>query len=226
MTTEPNLTELCGGEGERLDGATDWATFFDAPVDGLLYMEIDAKLVAVSQAARLAEFVGRATGDHSFWIDAIRSVHLCLTSLMFEALEGSAGIGAMPEKLAGKHLQWLAADRASRADQPEERTISFPELVDAIQLQDRLEYGGAVRMSAEQQSALKWLNWVRGLIDHPKHTDWSIPVLDVADQFRTLTSLIPPIVDAAGHRFNGARRKEIDTALQSIINELAAHPGS
>jgi hypothetical protein len=197
---------------------TDWVAVLSAPDDGTPWLRIDAKLVAVDQAERFAEFCLRAKDDARLLIDAIRSIHLCITAVMFEALEGSAGVGAMTEKNAKATLEWLDGDMSKAP--PEERTLTFPELVEAIQNQERLEYGPAAKLTDEQKLALKRLNWTRGIIEHPKHTDWSIPVDDVLDQLKTAMSACEAMLDATGHRLNGKARGRIAEAFKAASATL------
>ena len=172
-----------------------------------------AEDIAVTQLQRMAEFKERSREDESFWMDYIRSAHLALTAVMVAALEGSAGVGAMTPKAAEKTLKWLDADDRHELEQPAEQTMFFPDLIAAIQQQGRLEYGDAIAFSEDQALHAKELNLMRGIIDHPKHTRWLVPLDNILKVTSLVTDVFEKIMNSAPHRFDKEARERVAYAL-------------
>ncbi len=175
-----------------------------------------AEDIAVTQLQRMAEFKERSRDDESFWMDYIRSAHLALTAVMVAALEGSAGVGAMTPKAAEKTLKWLDADDRHELEQPGEQTMFFPDLIAAIQERGRFEYGDAIVLSDDQALQAKELNWMRGIVDHPKHTRWFVPVENVLDATSLVIELFEKVMNSAPQRFDKEARKRVAQALVSM----------
>lgn len=149
------------------------------------YLRIDIETTCVQQLERCAEHIIAAHVDPNRLLDAVRCAHLSSLAAMIGALVGSAGVGAYPEKLAGKHIEYLRErDARPELTYPAERTLSFAEAVAAIQAAGRLEYGGPITLSAEESALAEELDTYRQLVDHPKPTTWSVPKDDVRDAVR------------------------------------------
>ncbi len=177
------------------------------------YIRIEAEDLVVAQLERLAEFRSRAQDDNSWWIDAIRSAHLCLTAAMVTALEGTAGIGAMRPKAAKKTLEWLNSHDRQTVPMPREETLSFLELLDSIQQPGRLDCGSVVSLDNETITRAKELNWFRELIDHPKFTRWSVPIQDVDDASALPFDLIEQLINCVPQRYEAGARDRVTVAL-------------
>ena len=176
----------------------------------------EAEDIAVTQLQRMAEFKERSREDESFWMDYIRSAHLALTAVMVAALEGSAGVGAMTPKAAEKTLRWLDADDRHELEQPTEQTMFFTDLIAAIQQQGRLEYSEAITLSDDQALHAKELNWMRGIIEHPKHTRWLVPIESISGATCLVCDLFEKIMNSAPHRFGKEAKERVAHALLSM----------
>ena len=175
------------------------------------YLRIDINSTCVQQLERCAEHVTACGSDPDRLLDAIRCAHLSALAAMIGALVGSAGVGAYPEKLAGKHLKYLRErDDQPGLPYPEERTLSFAEALIAVQERGRLEYGGPVVLTNSESFLARELDFYRQLIDHPKPTNWSVPVEDVRDAVRFAPLIIDRLRPANHHLFDLADR--IDAA--------------
>ena len=193
----------------------DFAEEFGQVSPGWQYVRFEADEIAISQLERTAEFWRRGYEDSSYWIDVVRSSHLSLTAAMVTALEGSAGVGAMRPRDARKVLEYLEA-RGVGIDPPPERTMPFLELLDAIQDQDRLHFGPALSLTEEPKRRARELDRIRGLVEHPKFTRWSIPAEDIRAVASLPKELFGPLMDAVPQRYDRERRERVALALTVI----------
>ncbi|WP_133255305.1 hypothetical protein [Phenylobacterium kunshanense] len=151
----------------------------------------------MQQAQRTAEHIEAAVTDPQRLVDAIRCAHLAFMAGLTEALSGSAGIGAFKDKLAGEHLKFL---RGERADMPSEHTLHFAELFEWAQDPDRMEWG-AIPFTEDEKQAAAELDGLRGLIDHPKPTHWSVEPGQLVKVLGFVPKLLEKCVAAAFHHY-------------------------
>ena len=186
-------------------------------------IRIEPEETAILQLERVVEFRSRAlAGDTAYWLDAVRSAHLCLTAVMVSALEGSAGVGAMTPKAAGATLKYLSRPDRASLPWPREHMMPFSDLLEAVQTPGRLEIGEAVMLTDEQKVVAKLLNWLRELIDHPKFTRWSIPISDFDETTALPFALIERMMNCAPQRYGfGDARRRVASALATFRDEIA-----
>ena len=151
------------------------------------WVRISCEGVAAQQAERAAEHLHASKTDPQRLLDVVRCLHTSLIGAMTAALNGTAGVGALEEKW---RLKAIAALNDGEIDF-EERTLSFSGLLAAIQAPGRLPWSDSLELTSEELSALRELDGLRALIDHPKPTSWSIAEPDGWRARSMCSSLLP-----------------------------------
>jgi hypothetical protein len=173
-----------------------------------MYVHISARQTCVQQAERTAEHIEEAVIDQQRLVDAVRCAHLAFMAGLTEALSGSAGIGAFKDKLAGEHLKFL---RGERADMPGEHTLHFADLFEWAQDPDRMEWG-AIPFTEDEKGAVAELDGLRGLIDHPKPTHWSVEPAQLVKVLGFVPKLLEKCVAAAFHHYVDGEGEKVQVA--------------
>ena len=177
------------------------------------WVRISCERIAAQQAERAAEHFALADDDVDRLIDVVRCLHTCLMGTMTAALNGSAGVGALADKQRKKALADLEVDIPFF----EERTLTFRELVAALQEPGRLQLSPALTFSEEQLKWLGRLDEYRALSDHPKPTSWSVSEWDVRMAVQTVAAVLPRIKKAGGHWHTANVSTRFDVGISSIL---------
>jgi hypothetical protein len=178
-----------------------------------MYVHISPYLICAGQALRCAEHIEAAAADRQRLLDAIRCGHLAVMAALTEALSGTEGIGAFPDKKAAEHLAFM---RGERPDMPGEFTLTFSQLVERAQERGRMRFAERLICTDGEARALAELDRLRGLIDHPKPTYWSIEVRQVVAVLEYLPGLLDRCVAAARHRYQEGADTDVDEALTRV----------
>lgn len=183
-----------------------------------MMIRISPSQTCVGQVVRCAEHLEAAQHDPQRLVDAVRAAHLALMAAMVEALAGTAGVGAFPDRLAGDHLAYLHGERP---DMPGERTLSFGQLLDRMQLPGRLDFAPPLTLSPIQAKALAELDRLRGLIDHPKPTHWSVEAGYILRVLQAIPAVLEHCVTAMSHHYLGQSGDAVADGLARIRSATA-----
>lgn len=184
-----------------------------------MYIHISARQTCLQQAERTAEHLEAAVTDPQRLVDAIRCAHLAVMAGLTEALSGSAGIGAFNDKLAGEHLKFM---RGERANMPGDHTLRFADLFEWVQDPDRMEWG-AIPFTEDEKKAGAELDNLRGLIDHPKPTHWSVDPSQLINVLRFVPELLEKCTAAAFHHYvdgEGERLQAVATRIRAGLARI------
>ncbi len=181
------------------------------------FVTITCERLAIAQLERCTEHLEADDADGYRLLDAVRSLHLAMVAIMTAALNGSAGIGAMPDKARAKAIQALNNGEIATG----ERVMSYAELLAAVQIEGAIEWGPAIVLTAEEAEACALLNARRERIDHPKPSSF----LEARSALRSICRIVAPIVprlaEAVDHHFDDAERVRLSDAVRRI-DELVA----
>ncbi len=183
------------------------------------YVDVAAERLVASQLEACAVAAERSEDDSSAMIDALRAVHLSTTSAMVVALEGSVGVGALRTTSAAKTLKWISANDF-KALPPKEITLSFLELIDAVQQPGRLEFSEAIHLSDYEMFWLRELSRLRDDIEHPKPTRWSVAMCNFDECLRHAAALIVRLIPAAAQCSEATERDRIQEAARRVLRAI------
>ncbi len=176
------------------------------------FVTITCERLVVAQLERCAEHLEGIDPDGYHLLDAIRSLHLAMVAAMTAALNGSAGIGAMPGKARSKAIQALNKGEFATG----ERVMSYAELLEAIQTEGAIEWGPAIVLTSDERADCVTLNARRERIDHPKPSSF----IEARDELRRLcrvvSAIVPRIAASVSHHFEEADRARVAGAVERI----------
>jgi hypothetical protein len=176
------------------------------------FVTVTCERLAVAELERCAEHVEADDPDGYRLLDAVRCLHLSMVAIMTAALNGSAGIGAMPEKARAKAIHALNNGEFATG----ERVMSYSELLTAVQTQGAIEWGPALMLTPEEAEACVTLNSRRERIDHPKPSSF----IEARSELRRICLVVAPIVprlaSCVGHHFDDQDHDRIAKAVARI----------
>lgn len=183
------------------------------------YVHITPELTCAAQTLRAAEHLEAAASDPQRLLDAARCAHLAIMAACTVALVGTAGVGAYKDDLAAKHLKFMGGEIP---DMPEDHTLPFPALFKRVQEPGRMDFSEPLTFTEDERKAARTLDWLRGLIDHPKSTSWSVERATFAAVFARVPALLEKCVGAAGHKYLDGPDEDIARGLARMRAASAA----
>ncbi|MCR5875691.1 hypothetical protein LRS10_16875 [Phenylobacterium sp. J426] len=184
-----------------------------------MYVHITPELTCAAQTLRVAEHLEAAASDPQRLVDAVRCAHLAIMAACTVALTGTAGVGAYSDKLAAKHLKFMGGEIP---DMPEDHTLPFAALFQRVQEPDRMDFSGPLTFTEHERKAARTLDWLRGLIDHPKATSWSVERDTFAVVLAAFPTMLEKCMGAAGHRYLDGPDEDVARGLARVRAALAA----
>lgn len=187
------------------------------------YVHITPELTCAAQTRRAAEHLEAAAAEPQRLLDAVRCAHLAIMAACTVALVGTAGVGAYKDELAAKHLKFMGGEIP---DMPEDHTLPFPALFKRVQEPGRMDFSEPLTFTEDERKAARTLDWLRGLIDHPKSTSWSVERATFAAVFAAFPTILEKCVGAAGHKYLDGPDKDIASALCRVRAASTLAPAS
>ncbi len=132
----------------------------------------------LSTVAFMADLVPQLEDNPIYWKWLIQAAHNALQGSLVCVLSGTAGIGAFPEKLQSKWLEYFEKSRTdSSITPPPERLAPFKELLARASQQEHMHYldGSPLVLTKEEVCDLHFLNdLLRNNFVHFTPGGWSI----------------------------------------------------
>lgn len=178
-------------------------------------------LLQLDDCARQLEL---AVDDPIRLVQAAKSLHLALQAALTFALAGSAGIGAYPDSLRVKWLEFLESNRNSVVEVTLSRRImEFRALLDRLNKPGAVEWlSEPICLSDDERENLEKLVFIRDAFEHPKpgshsfEPDWACPAFPPAARL-TLT-----LIEAMHHRFEPEEIAKAERLVKRIIEATDA----
>jgi hypothetical protein len=162
-----------------------------------MYAEITPHHLAALSVQRAADALERTEADPTIWFFAILDLHRALYCALVAALSGSAGIGAYPDKLRGKWLDYLERSRTDpKAKGPtDDYVLKFGELLEKAEKSPLELQNAPLQLTAEQRADILMLNGFRDDLEHVKPRSWLLEIGGLprmgANAARALAALLP-----------------------------------
>jgi hypothetical protein len=145
-----------------------------------------------------------------------------LQSSLFDALAGSAGIGAYDDKLRAAYLAYFEASRDGEATPPKgDYVMRFDDLL-ARAMEHPMEWSGKrLEISADELKALDRLTHVRHRVEHPRSQFHFIEPLFIAQTLSVAARLSLELLDVCSHHYEEGQRASIEGTVFAITDLCA-----
>lgn len=203
------------------ESQTNWLDILGAPDDGLPWIRLSPERVALLALEDCTYQLEHSLSDVDRLAMAAKAAHLALQAALTAALAGSANIGAHPEKLRSKYLEYFENSRSAPLTPPaNDRVMAFPELLAAATGGALPWTGSSLQINEAERSLLGRLTAVRHAVEHPKQSHHSIEPAYVAEALPIAARLIFELLTSVSHHFT---IDELDNAkmLISSISEMS-----
>jgi hypothetical protein len=201
---------------EEAEPEVDWAAIIASVESGeepAGWIHISPVIVAIFSIRDCEEQLERSAAEPLRLAQAAKSAHLAVQAALTAALSGSMGIGAHPEKLRIKYLEYL---QGASGERPESnRVMAFNDLLNQA-LSSPLEWSGKPLSIADEQLALlDRLGDLRDGIEHTKQVHWGIEVAYILEVLPVAAHLTAELLEVVFHHLEPG---ELDS-----VKSTAAH---
>ena len=199
---------------------TDWVEILanvEAGEDPNDYIHITPEIVAVFSLKDCEEQLRRSTNEPLRLAQAAKSAHLAVQAALTAALAGSMNIGAHPEKLRTKKLQFYQEGVGHRPD--EDRVLAFRLLLERAMSGPMEWTGEPLTLTEAEQALLARLCFLRDGIEHPKQTHWSIEVAYILEVLPIAAHSVLKLLSVVFHHLELGELEE----LGHLAEKISAH---
>lgn len=196
---------------------TDWAAITPAEwidEEPAGWIRLTPHIVAIFSICDCEEQLRRSPAQPVRLAQAAKSAHLAVQAALTAALAGSMGIGAHPEKLRIKYLEYLQGISAHRPDSS--RIMAFNELLNQA-LSAPLEWSGKpLSLTDEQLPLIDRLSHLRDGIEHTKPMHWSIEVPYILEVLPVAAHLTVELLEVVSHHLKPGELESIKRTAARI----------
>ena len=161
---------------------------------GRNYIDITPASLAVHCVERAAQEVQDATrGTPMRWWFAISDIDQALTAALVEVLTGTAGIGALTERL---QIEWLTYFGEGGKAPKESRLAPFDDLLERAQdVANSHDMSGTLLLSVEDKKDILRLHEFRNNLLHVKPVSWSLEITGLPMMIGAVTKALKQLFE-------------------------------
>ena len=196
---------------------TDWTAILASAVSDEEphdYIYITPIIVAIFSLKDCEEQLRRASAEKLRLAQALKSAHLAVQAALTAALSGSMNIGAHPEKLRVKKLQYYQNGIGERP--AEDRVLAFNGLLQRA-MGAPLEWTGEpLVLNDVEQELLTRLCSLRDGIEHPKQMHWSIEIAYILEVMPLAARTVVKLLEVVVHHLEQGELAELNGLATKI----------
>jgi hypothetical protein len=170
------------------------------------YADITPHHLAALSLSRAAEALSRTEADPVTWFFIILDLHRALYCALIAALSGTAEIGAYPELLRAKWMDYFEKSRTDPNVEPPKKDYVAP----FHELLSRAEDGSAplLQLTAETRADILKLNEFRGDLEHVKPRTWCLEIGGLPRMSMVAAEAFEMLLRSFSHRLDETERAE------------------
>ena len=196
---------------------TDWEAILASVESGEEphdYIHISPAIVAIFSLKDCEEQLRRASAEKLRLAQAMKSAHLAVQAALTAALAGSMNIGAHPEKLRIKKLQFY---QERIGDRPvEDRVLAFNGLLERA-ISAPMEWTGQpLALNENEKELLKRLCSLRDGIEHPKQMHWGIEIAYILEVLPLAARTAVKLLEVVVHHLEPGELTELQSLAAQI----------
>lgn len=199
---------------------TDWAAILASVESGHEphdYIHITPEIVAIFSLKDCDEQLRRSRDEKLRLAQAMKSAHLAVQAALTAALAGSMNIGAHPEKLRVKKLQFYQKGVGERPD--EDRVLAFNGLLDRAMSAPMEWTGEPLFLDDNEKGLLARLCFLRDGIEHPKQTHWGIEIAYILEVLPLAARIAVKLLGVVVHHLEPGEL----AGLQALADQIGQH---
>lgn len=196
---------------------TDWVEILasvEAGEEPYDYIHINPEIVAAFSLKDCEEQLRRSQEEPLRLAQAVKSAHLAVQAALTAALAGSMNIGAHPEKLRVKKLQFYQEGIGERPD--EDRVLAFNGLLERAMSGPMEWTGEPLTLSEEEKGLLARLCLIRDGIEHPKQTHWGIEIAYILEVLPLAARTAMKLLGVVSHHLEPGELESLDAIAEQV----------
>jgi hypothetical protein len=202
------------------ENETDWLAILasvECDNEPETYIHITPEIVANFSLKDCEEQLRRSSDEKLRLAQALKSAHLAVQAALTAALAGSMNIGAHPEKLRIKKLQYYQDGIGERP--AESRVLAFNGLLDRA-MSAPLEWTGQpLTLDENEKELLSRLCFLRDGIEHPKQSHWGIEIAYILEVLPLAARTAVKLLEAVVHHLEPGEL----VVLQALADQVETH---
>ncbi len=196
---------------------TDWVSILAGGQSGPEYVVVTPERVASLCLTDSVEQLEKSQASVMRLALAAKSAHLALQAALTAALAGSANIGAHPEKLQARYIQYFEESRTTPLAPPEsDRVMGFSELLNAARSEPLPWSNAPLVLSDSEVELLERLTKVRHAVEHPKQMHHSIEQKYVLEVLPLAAKISVILLETVSHHLESGEIERLRACVDKI----------
>jgi hypothetical protein len=188
------------------------------------YADITPHHLAALSLSRAADALPSTETDPATWFFIILDLHRALYCALIAALSGTAEIGAYPEWLRAKWIDYFEKNRTDpHAKAPkEDYVLSFVKLLSKAEN----ESPPLLQLTPERRTDILKLNEFRSDLEHVKPRTWCLEIGGLPRMSMVAAEAFEILLQSFRHRLEEKEIEQVETAISTIKDFGLMRPSS